>query len=331
MRAMRATELGGPDRLTLTELPDPVPGEGQVLIEVEGAGVNFPDGLILAGRYQRPTVLPVVVGTEVGGRISALGPGVADGPSGLAVGDRVMAFNRRGGYADLVVAEAALTQRIPDQVDTVVAATMPVVYGTSYHGLVDRAGLRAGETVLVLGAAGGVGLTAVQLASALGARVIAAASSPEKLALAREHGAHEVIDYSGDDLAAQLSRLAPGGIDVVYDPVGGASAEIAVKALAEGGRYLTVGFASGQIPKVGLNRFLVKGATLHGFVWGEWAQRNPVANAANLAAVLDLVSAGTITPHVARTFPLEQAAEALSLVMNRGALGKVALTIGAAR
>ena len=320
---MLCRELGGPDKLVEAEVPDPVAHPGHVVLDVHAAGVNFPDGLMVAGTYQTKPELPFIPGCEVAGVVRAVGDGVVD----LAVGDRVMAFCGLGGYAEQVAVPATRVHRIPDGMDVVHAAVFPVVYGTSYHALVDRARLRPGETLLVLGAAGGVGLTAVQIGKALGARVLAAASSPEKLRLCAEHGADELIDYRTQDLGARLAELTgDSGVDVVYDPVGGPAARVALRALAWGGRYLTVGYASGEIPRVGMNRLLLKEGDLLGVLWGDWAQRHPAANAENMSRLLEWYAAGRLRPHIDRRFPLAQAASALATVMSRSALGKIVLT-----
>lgn len=322
MRAQIVRELGGPDALSFEEIADPVAGPGQVLIEVHAAGVNFPDGLIVAGTYQTRPELPFVPGSEVAGAVVGVGEGVTH----LAVGDRVLAFTGMGGYAELAAVSAEMAFPIPDAMSAVDAAGFPVTYGTSFHGLVDRAALRAGETLLVLGASGGVGLTAVEIGKALGARVIAAASSPEKRAMCLDRGADQVVDYSDGGLQQRLAELAPGGVDVVYDPVGGEHAQTAVRALAWGGRYLTVGYASGDIPKVGMNRLLVCGGSLLGVLWGAWARRDPERNARNMARLLGWYEEGLLRPHVNAVHPLEDAVVALETVMGRRALGKVILT-----
>ncbi|MCW3841475.1 NADPH:quinone oxidoreductase family protein [Micromonospora yasonensis] len=322
---MLCRALGGPENLVEAEVPDPVAGPGQVVVNVRRAGVNFPDGLMVAGTYQTKPALPFSPGCEVAGTVRAVG----DGVTGLAPGDRVAAFCGIGGYAEQVAVAAERVHRIPDGMDLDHAAAFPVVYGTSFHALVNRARLRADETLLVLGAAGGVGLTAVQIGKALGARVVAAASSPEKLRLCAAHGADELIDYREQDLAARLTEVTGGtGADVVYDPVGGPAAQAAVRALAWGGRYLTVGYASGDIPRVGMNRLLLTEGELLGVLWGAWAGRHPEANAANMSRLLEWYSVGLLRPHVDRQFPLAEAAAALAMVMNRGALGKIVLSIG---
>lgn len=319
MKAHLVRALGAPETLTLTEVDDPRPGPGQVLIDVRAAGINFPDGLIVAGEYQTRPELPFIPGSEVAGTVIGLGPG-ADGP---AVGTRVMAYCRMGGYAEQVAVDTARVFPIPETMDFVDAAGFPITYGTSYHGLIDRAGLRAGERLLVLGAAGGVGLTAVQIGAAAGAHVIAAASTADKLALCRESGAAELIDYGGVDPREALR--AAGRVDVVYDPVGGPLAESAIRALDWGGRYLTVGYASGDVPKIGMNRVLIGSGALLGVLWGEWARREPARNTANTARLLDLYDRGLLRPHVGRVLPFTEAVQALETVMGRRAEGKVVL------
>ncbi|GAA4482121.1 NADPH:quinone oxidoreductase family protein [Rhodococcus olei] len=314
--------LGEPDVLRYTEIDDPEPGPNEVLVEVYASGVNFPDGLIVAGDYQTKPSLPFVPGSEAAGVVRAVGADV----SGVEPGSRVLAFCGMGGYAELVTVPATMVFPIPGSMSYVDAAGFVVTYGTSYHGLVDRADLAAGETLLVLGASGGVGLTAVEIGKALGARVIAAASNRDKLALCRAHGADELIDYAADDLKARLAEVAPGGVDVVYDPVGGDHALTAVRALSWGGRYLTVGYASGDIPKVGMNRLLVAGGSLHGVLWGAWAKRNVERNAANMRRLFDWYDRGALRPHVSETYPLTDASAALDVVMARRARGKVVLT-----
>jgi NADPH2:quinone reductase len=322
MKALICSELGTPDVLELGELPDPVAGAGQVVVDVEAAGVNFPDGLMVAGTYQTKPDLPFVPGSEVAGTIRSLGPGV----TGLAVGERVTAFCRIGGYAEQVAVDADQVHPLPDSVPAVDAAGIPVAYGTSYHGLVDRARLAEGETLLVLGAAGGVGLTAVEIGRASGARVIAAASSAEKLQLCKEHGADVLVDYRAGDLKEAIDDATGGaGVDVVYDPVGGAAAETAIRRLAWGGRFLTIGYASGDIPRVGLNRLLLNEGTAMGVLWGAWARRHPERNAANIAQLLAWHEQGRIRPHIGGTWELADGVTALETVMGRAALGKIVL------
>lgn len=323
MKALVCNELGPPDSLDFEDCPTPVPQAGQVLIDVHAAGVNFPDGLQVAGTYQTKPSLPFIPGSEVSGVVAELGPGV----EGVRVGQRVMAFTTRGGYATSALAPVHHVYRIPDNLSFTDAAILPVAYGTSYHALVDKARVIAGETVLVLGASGGVGLSAVAIAKAKGARVIAAASTREKLDVAQEHGADELINYHREDLNQRLKDLTDNdGVDIVYDPVGGEYAETVVRRLAWAGRYLTVGYAAGPIPRIGMNRFLLKEGELLGVLWGAWAERNPEHNHKNMAALADLVGSGKVRTRVHGTWPLSKGAQALETVMSRGVVGKCVIT-----
>lgn len=322
MKALICRELGTPDVLSHADVADPVAGQGQVVVDVEAAGVNFPDGLMVAGRYQTKPELPFIPGSEVAGTVRELGPGVTD----LVVGQRVTAFCGIGGYAEQVAVDSTQVHPVRESVPLIDAAAMPVAYGTSFHGLVDRAGLRGGETLLVLGAAGGVGLTAVEIGRALGARVIAAASSADKLQLCKDHGADDLVNYRDTDLKAAIDDLTgDAGVDVVYDPVGGEAAESALRRLTWGGRFLTVGYASGDIPRVGLNRLLLNEGTALGVLWGAWARRHPDRNAANTAQLLEWHEQGRIHPHIGGTWNLAEGVAALETVMNRSALGKIVL------
>src|SRR4029077_5746192 len=279
MRAVLAKAFAPLEQLVLEEVAPRRAGAGQVVIAVKACGVNFLDGLIVQGKYQTRPPLPFSPGAEVAGLIKEVGPGVA-----LTPGLRVLAVPGFGGFAQELVTDAAGVRALPPMMDFTTAACFPVVYATSLHALQARAQLRAGETLLVLGAAGGVGLTAVQIGKLLGARVIAAASSEEKLALAREHGADALINYATSELRERVKELTGGkGVDVVYDPVGGALAEPAVRSLALLGRYLVVGFASGEIPKIALNLLLLKQAALVGVFWGAYARARPEENARALA------------------------------------------------
>lgn len=320
MKAQQCHELGAPDVLRLTEVPEPTAGPGEVVVEVHAAGINFPDGLMVAGEYQTKPPLPFTPGSEVAGVILRVG----DGVTGLEPGMRVLAFCGIGGYAEQVAVPAARVFEIPDSMPYSDAAGFSVTYGTSYHGLVDRAGLSSGERLLVLGAAGGVGLTAVEIGRALGAEVVAAASTEDKLALCRSRGADALINYTAGDLRSGLAA-AGGKVDVVYDPVGGELAQTAIRSLKWGGRYLTVGYASGDIPEVGMNRLLITSGALLGVLWGAWAKLNPERNAANMRRLLNWYGEGRLVPHVSRTLPFADAAEALSIVMTRQAAGKVIL------
>lgn len=329
MLAMQCSRLGRPEVLAATEVTDPQPGSGEVLIEVTAAGVNFPDALLVAGTYQSKPPLPFIPGSEVAGRIVAVADDLdaAEADRGIAVGARVAAFTGLGGYGQQVAVPAARVYPLPDGVTDIQGAVLPVAHGTAYHGLVDQAQLRSGETVLVLGASGGTGLAAVQIAARVGARVIAAASSAERLALAAEHGAADGIDYTQADLAASLKELTGGkGVDVVYDPVGGAAADAAIRRLAWHGRYLTVGYASGPIPSAPMNRLLLTEGSLTGVLWGAWAKRNPGADQQNFAQLAAWVAEGSIRPHIGAVHDLTDAAAALTAVRDRRASGKVVLT-----
>lgn len=322
MRAVMCTELGAP--LTVGEVPDPQPQPGQVRVAVKAAGVNFPDTLIVQGKYQFKPDLPFSPGGEVAGVVDAIGPDV----QGVKVGDRVIAFTVYGGFAEAVCVDARALVPMPDDLDFVTAGGLVLAYGTTIHALSDRARLKEGETLLVLGAAGGVGLSAVEIGKAMGAKVIAAASSPEKLATCTEHGADETIDYSKEDLKARVKELTGGnGADVIYDPVGGDFAEPALRSIAWEGRYLVVGFAAGEIPEIPLNLALLKGCQIVGVFWGAFAARDPKGNASNIAKLLGWVRDGTIKPLVSATYPLEEATEALRQISERRAQGKIVLTV----
>ncbi len=323
MKAILCRAWGPPSSVVLADIPAPQPARGEIVIGVKAAGVNFPDVLIVQGKYQFKPEPPFSPGAEVAGVITAVGAGVSE----FAVGDRVAASMLWGGYREAVAVPASAAHRVPAGVSDAVAAATTLAYGTTYHGLKDRAALRAGETLLVLGAAGGVGLAAVQLGVLMGAKVIAAASSPEKLAVCRAHGAAETIDYERDDLREALKRIAPAGVDVVYDPVGGRYSEPAFRSMAWAGRHLVVGFASGDIPKLPLNLALLKGAAVVGVFWGDFARRDPAANRANLEQLMAWIAAGRLSPLVSKTYPLAQAADALDDMMNRRVQGKLVLTV----
>jgi NADPH2:quinone reductase len=322
MKAVMCRQFGPVDTLVLEDVPDPVPGPGAIVIDVRAAGVNFPDGLTVRGEYQVKPPLPFTPGNEVSGVISAVAPDVTT----RHVGERVVALCGMGGFAEKVSVLAERAVPIPDGMDFNTAGGLLLVYGTSLHALWDKAKLRAGETLLVLGAAGGVGLAAVEIGRAMGARVIAAASTDEKLALAQAHGADFGINYSAADLKAELKRLVPAGVDVVYDPVGGALTEPAVRGMGWGGRLLVVGFANGDIPKLPLNLLLLKEGEAIGVFWGAWTQRDPAGHAAHVAQLMQWFEAGKIRPHVGGAFPLAEAPQALAAVMNRQAQGKIVIT-----
>jgi NADPH2:quinone reductase len=323
MRAVLSKEVGPPSSLVVEEVEDPTPRAGQVVVDVAGCGVNFPDVLMIEDNYQFKPARPFSPGGEVSGTVSALGEGV----EGVAVGDRVVAMIGNGGMAEKVVAPTSSIVAVPDGVDLVVAASFLVAHGTSYHALKDRADLQPGETLLVLGAAGGVGLAAVELGALMGARVIAAASSDEKLALCREYGATETINYATEDLRGRLKELVgSAGVDVCYDPVGGDLSEPALRSMAWEGRFLVVGFAAGDIPKVPLNLPLLKGCQIVGVFHGAAAAREPERNRASMGVLLGWLAEGKLRPHVSATFPLDRAGEAITELASRRAKGKIVVT-----
>jgi NADPH:quinone reductase len=324
VKAVLCREYGPPESLVVEDVPSPAPGPGEVVVSVKAASLNFPDVLIIQNKYQIKPPLPFSPGGEVAGVVKAVGEGVA----GAKVGDAVMALTTYGGFAEEVKVDASRLLRIPPGMDFTTASAFVFAYGTSDHALRDRAALEAGETVLVLGAAGGVGLAAIEIAKALGARVIACASSDEKLAACREHGADETINYVSDDLRKRVDALTGGkGADVVYDPVGGAFTELALRSCAWRGRLLVIGFASGEIPKIPLNLALLKGCSIVGVFWGAFAKREPEAFAESIAGLARWYGEGKLRPHITATFPLERAAEALSRMAGRTVVGKVVLTV----
>ncbi|SIS91122.1 NADPH:quinone oxidoreductase family protein [Paracoccus saliphilus] len=330
MKAMLSHEPGGPDTLVMTELPDPEPKAGEVRIRVRAAGLNFPDTLIIRDLYQVKPPRPFAPGGEVAGEIEAVGENV----NGLVPGDRVLALTGHGGFATHVIAEAARTVRIPDRMPFDEAACFIFTYATSHHALKDRAQIKAGETLLILGAAGGVGAAAIELAKAAGAKVIAAVSSEEKAKFCRELGADETIVYplemdrdAQKAFSDQIKSLSDGnGVDIVYDAVGGAYAEPALRALAWKGRFLVVGFPAG-IPKIPLNLTLLKGSQIVGVFWGAAVRREPAGHAENMAELFALYEKGQVKPRIHARYPLEQAADALTLMQDRKVLGKVVLTV----
>ena len=323
MKAVLCKQYGPPESLTIEELPSPRPGPGEVAVSVKAASVNFPDVLIIQNKYQFKPPLPFSPGSELAGVVKEVGSGV----SGWKAGDRVIAFTTYGAFAEEVKTEAARLLPLPAGMDFVHGAAFLLTYGTSEHALRDRGALEAGESLLVLGAAGGVGLAAIEIGKALGARVIACASSENKLAVCREHGADATINYATEDLRKRIQELTEGrGVDVVYDPVGGAYTEAAFRSLAWRGRLLVVGFAAGEIPKLPLNLALLKGASAVGVFWGDFARREPQAFADSVRQLDRWYSEGRLRPHVSQTLPLEKAAEALKLLASREAKGKIVLT-----
>jgi NADPH2:quinone reductase len=322
MRAIVCPAFGAP--LEVRDLPAPVPGPGQVRIDVAAAGVNFADTLFIAGKYQEKVAPPLIPGMELAGTVAEVGEGVAD----LRVGDRVMAAVTGGAFAEQVVAEQTDVVRLPDGLDFVAAAGFPVAYGTSHLGLTAKAGLTAGETLVVHGAAGGVGLTAVEIGRALGATVIATAGGADKVQVALDHGAHHGIDYKAQDIREQVKALTGGrGADVIYDPVGGAVFDASLRSIAPDGRILVIGFASGTVPQIPANILLVKNVTVIGYWWGAYRKLNPTLVQDSLGECVRWWADGKLHPHVSQTLPLDRAAEALELLRSRKATGKVVLTV----
>jgi len=325
MKAIVCKAWGMPDELVLEDLPDLLPGAGQVVLDVKAAGVNFPDVLIIQGKYQFKPALPFTPGSEVAGVVRAVGEGV----SAWRVGDRVIAFSALGGFAQQLAVPAAALMPMPAGMDFDTAAAITLTYGTSHHAVLDRAALKAGETMLVLGAAGGVGLAAVEIGKAAGARVIAAASSADKLAVCRAHGADATIDYSSGDLREAIKAATDGkGPDVIFDPVGGIYTEAAFRAIGWRGRYLVVGFANGEIPRLPLNLTLLKGASLLGVFWGEFAKREPKANMAAMRQLLQWLAEGKIKPRISARYALADTAQALNAMAARQVTGKVVILPG---
>jgi NADPH2:quinone reductase len=322
MKAVVCKAWGLPDSLVVEEVPDLVAGPGQVVLDVMAAGVNFPDVLIIQGKYQFKPELPFTPGNELSGVVRAVGPDVTS----CKVGDKMIAFTATGAFAQQIVVPLQALMPMPPGMDFDTAAAITLTYGTSHHAVVDRAGLKAGETMLVLGAAGGVGLAAIEIGKALGARVIAAASSDEKLAVCQAHGADALINYSKEDLREAIKAATDGkGPDVIYDPVGGVYAEPAFRSIGWRGRYLVVGFANGEIPKLPLNLALLKGAALIGVFWGEYAKREPKANMAAMRQMLGWMAEGKIRPHISGRYALADTARALDDMAARKVTGKIVI------
>lgn len=323
MKAVLCKELGMPEDLVVEDVPSPRPGKGQVVLTVKAAGVNFPDILIIQGKYQFKPEFPFSPGGEVAGVVKEAGEGVTS----LKPGDRVIASSGWGGFAEELVVDTDRTIAMPDEMDFVPASAFVLTYGTSYHALKDRAQLKAGETMLVLGASGGVGLSAIQIGKMMGANVIAAASTDQKLDVCKANGADELINYARDDLRARVKEVTSGkGVDVVYDPVGGAFSEPALREMAWKGRFLVIGFAAGEIPKVALNLALLKGCSIVGVFWGAFTRKEQAANQKNNEELMQFFMEGKLTPHIHATYPLERAAEALNDILYKRVSGKVVLT-----
>ncbi len=331
MKALLSTAPGGPETLVLTDVPDLAPGPGQLLVRVRACAINYPDVLIIEDKYQFKPKRPFAPGGEIAGEVDALGEGV----TGWSVGDRVIAMVGHGGLQEQVVVGADAALRLPDARSFADGAALILTYATSIHGLLDRGRLQAGQTLLVLGAAGGVGLAAIELGKAYGARVVAAVSSEEKAVAAREAGADATLIYprgpfdkdASKALAQQLKdAVGPAGADVIYDPVGGDYAEPALRAIAWEGRYLVVGFPAG-IPRLPLNLTLLKSCDVCGVFWGAFAARDPAANAAHVETLFRLWSEGKIAPRVSRTWPLAQGGDAIARLAARDAIGKLVVTM----
>src|SRR5215813_7828432 len=322
MKAVLCTRYCGPDELELRDLPEPIAGAGEAVVRVRASALNFFDTLIIAGKYQTKPAFPFSPAAEFAGEVESVGPGV----TAVRPGDRVAANIGYGAAREKIAVAADRLVPLPDGLDFERAAGVIVTYGTALHALQDRTRLRAGETLAVLGAAGGVGLAAIEIGKQMGARVIACASSAEKLAFARRHGADLAVNYAAEDLKDALRRVTDGqGPDVIYDPVGGSATEAALRAIAWGGRFLVVGFAAGEIPKLPLNLVLLKSCDVRGVFWGAWTERDPAGSHANLAQIMDGCAQGKLSAHVHEVFPLERIAQALHALSDRSVMGKVAL------
>jgi NADPH2:quinone reductase len=324
MRAVVCKAYGSPEALVVEDVESPTPGRGQVVVTVKACGVNFPDTLIIRGRYQFKPPLPFSPGSEVAGIVKTVGEGVET----VKPGDRVIAFGAFGGFVEEMLADAGAVIPMPAAMDFETAASVVMTYGTDMHALKDRAHLQPGETLLVLGAAGGIGLAAVEIGNAMGAKVIAAASSDEKLEICRQHGADAVINYRTDDLKDRINTLTGRhGVDVIVDPVGGAYSEPALRGMAWNGRFLVIGFTAGDIPRIPLNLPLLKGCSIVGVFWGSFAARQPRQNQENLRELLGWFEAGKLKSRISARFPLERAADALNAISERKVMGKAVLVV----
>ena len=326
MQAVLCRQFGPPESLVLEEVPSPRAGAGEVVVSIKAASVNFPDVLIIQNKYQFKPPLPFSPGSELAGVVKEVGPGVTQ----VKPGDRVIAFTTFGAFAEEVKTEAARLLPLPEGMSFEEGASFILTYGTTDHALRDRAQMQPGESLLVLGAAGGVGVAAIEIGKAMGARVIACASSDEKLAVCRQHGADDAINYASEDLRERIKALTGGrGVDVIYDAVGGPYTEPAFRSIAWRGRHLVIGFAAGDIPKLPLNLALLKGAAVVGVFWGDFTRREPQAFAESARQLGRWYREGRLKPHVSATFPLARAAEAMNLLASRKAKGKVVIRIGA--
>ncbi len=329
MRAALCTSLDGPGAISIVELPPPIPGPGEVLVRVNIAALNFLDTLITRGKYQSKPQLPFSPAAEIAGIVETLGDGVVPDPAqGLIVGARVCCFLGWGGARTHITVAADRLVPIPDNVSDEAAAGMSVTYGTALHGLKDRGRIAPGESVAILGASGGAGLAAIQIAKRLGAKVIAVASSEERLQLCREQGADAVLNYTNNDLQSGLKTLSQGrGVDLIYDCVGGDQAQSALRALAWQGRYLVIGFASGKIPSLPLNLVLLKGCDVCGVFWGEAISRDLSAHRTNMLKILNWIDEGALTPHIHGSYPLSQISDAIGILDRREARGKILINM----
>ena len=327
MRAVICRAWGGPENLNVEDMPSPEPGPGEVLIDVAAAGVNFADTLMIAGKYQEKPAFPFSPGLEIAGRVRELGAGV----SGLTPGQRVMALTDWGGYGEAALARAADVYPIPDALGWAEAAGFPITYGTAHGALRWHADLQPGEVLLVHGAAGGVGLAAVEIGKALGATVIATAGGAAKLAVAKAHGADHLIDYRSEDIREKVKKITGGkGADVVFDPVGGDVFDASLRCIAWSGRLLVIGFAAGRVPQIPANILLVKNIAVMGVYWGSYRRHAPERLVEEFQELFGWVEAGLLKPHVSHKLDLTQAAEAMALLLERRSTGKVVLTTGAA-
>ncbi|MGB2086510.1 MAG: NADPH:quinone oxidoreductase family protein [Flavobacteriaceae bacterium] len=322
MKAIVCEKYGPPSELKLKDLPELHAAEKQVVIRVKACSLNFPDTLIIQGKYQYKPELPFTPGSDIAGVVKEIGPGVKH----LKIGDEVFGFVPHGGFAEEVIAPAKNVFPKPPKMDNATAASFLMAYGTSYHALKNRAQLKAGETLVVLGASGGVGLAAVELGKLMGARVIACASTDEKVAFCKSYGADEGINYSTEDLKLRIKELTQGqGADVIYDPIGDKFSEPALRAIAWEGRFLVVGFAAGEIAKIPLNLALLKGCQIVGVFWGSWAMQFPDQNMANTMTLVNWHAEGKLQPHIHAQYMLDQAQLAMEEMMNRKVRGKIVI------
>ena len=322
MKAVLRTHFGTPDDLELTDIPQPIAGPGEAIVRIKAAALNFFDLLIIAGKYQVKPPFPFSPASEFAGVVESIGAGVSE----VAPGDRVMGSTGHGAARESLAVQAKQLVKLPDNLDFERAAGLTVTYATTLYALRERAHLKSGESLAVLGASGGVGLAAIEIGKIMGARVIACASSDEKLAFARDHGADETVNYATEDLRNALKKLGgEHGIDVVYDPVGGAHAEPALRSLGWEGRYLVIGFAAGEIPKLPLNLVLLKSCDIRGVIWGAWVARNPQGQRALMTEIVRWCAEGKLSAHVHKVYPLAEIAAALKAIADRKVMGKIVL------